>query len=1081
MYGMIFVATLLVVGVGILETSSIVAPDWMKKAVESRLMHAIGTESIEVNEIRLGFDLMKLRPEVQLQSAEIGRTGSLESVKVYNLAATVELLPLLNNELETHEMSIQEVQARFLYGASDAEPDLGEETESATVETTGSSEIAEAPVQDPPEMRFRLDRLLAAGIEQLAVNSFSLEAVDRGTGNHWLVSGDDFQMAGGPGGASGNVSIKLTRNGQPDPLEFSAAAVARQELPGTTVRVDISGVELANLSGLFSNSPVTGTGGESIAASFTLLFDEIGKLAGAEGSTKISQFSLSIPGSETPVPVQELGIFLTYDAEENRIDIQDMLFASGLASGVASGHAYFVNSQQGGKWPAIAGHLHVEDATVAIEALFEDKIENAGALLDFRLTLDPPQLEIAHLSLFANDLKVRGRGNFASGPATSIDFEISSLTKDQLLTYWPRTYAAKGRNWLINNMRSGQVSDITGSYRRQPGSAPEFLMTFQFDDASLTYVKQMPPITRGRGFGSLRPKTLDLEFDGGRVVVPDHGELAISGSRMHIPDTSNGYVPSTIHLEVEGGMQSILEVLDFPPLNLLEKGRLETESFEGQAKGVATLTLPLIKKLKVADILVEVEGQFFDVEAFGDRSGEPFTSGGLAVKADNGGIEVSGTGNLGNIPVEGSWSMEFGPEASKGSIAKGRTEISGRLLDEFGLSLPKGLVTGTESSDFFILFAPDSAPKFILSSDLEAFDLSIPFLNWRKPPGTAGELLLEGQLAESLEIRKFSISAHGLESNGEIRMTEDGALDRAIFERVALGDRVNVPVEMYQDENGELRIDINGGVIDYRHFASSDAPIGGNLNFINPIRVNLERVIISPKISLTEFAAELTAKGGIRGHFTSKVNGGTAINGAVFRHENGTGLSISSESGGAALRAAHISRNVHSGRLRLILVPLPEGQGVSGRLEVKDARVKDMPALAEILNYSSIVGMIEQLRGEGIHFSNIDADFELSDESVFLKRGTAVGSAIGVSMKGEFDLERSFMDLQGVLTPFYLLTEIFTFIVPISDLLGLKAGEGLGATNFAVYGPSDKLKVSVNPISSLAPGFLREQFQPPKP
>jgi hypothetical protein len=69
------------------------------------------------------------------------------------------------------------------------------------------------------------------------------------------------------------------------------------------------------------------------------------------------------------------------------------------------------------------------------------------------------------------------------------------------------------------------------------------------------------------------------------------------------------------------------------------------------------------------------------------------------------------------------------------------------------------------------------------------------------------------------------------------------------------------------------------------------------------------------------------------------------------------------------------------------------------------------------------------------------------------------------------------LDLNGTIVPLYGLNSIFEGIPLVSDLLGSKDGEGIFAVTYGVRGQLDELKVAVNPVSMLTPGFLRKIFQ----
>ncbi len=97
----------------------------------------------------------------------------------------------------------------------------------------------------------------------------------------------------------------------------------------------------------------------------------------------------------------------------------------------------------------------------------------------------------------------------------------------------------------------------------------------------------------------------------------------------------------------------------------------------------------------------------------------------------------------------------------------------------------------------------------------------------------------------------------------------------------------------------------------------------------------------------------------------------------------------------------------------------------------------------------------------------------MTPNRITLTKASATGASLGISMDGVFATDTGQMDLQGVISPVYMLNGIGSFLT--------RKGEGLLGFNYTLTGTAQNPSVSVNPLSALAPGFLREIFRAPPP
>ena len=120
------------------------------------------------------------------------------------------------------------------------------------------------------------------------------------------------------------------------------------------------------------------------------------------------------------------------------------------------------------------------------------------------------------------------------------------------------------------------------------------------------------------------------------------------------------------------------------------------------------------------------------------------------------------------------------------------------------------------------------------------------------------------------------------------------------------------------------------------------------------------------------------------------------------------------------------------------------------------------------------MGLLNELSGQGILFSEVEARFRLTPDQVRLTEARATGPSLGLTMDGLYDVGTKAFAMQGVISPVYLLNQIGGVLAP-------RRGEGLFGFNYVLRGTADAPRVQVNPLSGLAPGFFREIFRAPDP
>ena len=107
------------------------------------------------------------------------------------------------------------------------------------------------------------------------------------------------------------------------------------------------------------------------------------------------------------------------------------------------------------------------------------------------------------------------------------------------------------------------------------------------------------------------------------------------------------------------------------------------------------------------------------------------------------------------------------------------------------------------------------------------------------------------------------------------------------------------------------------------------------------------------------------------------------------------------------------------------------------------------------------------------------ADFTRFPGKMAVRDGVVRGPLVGATVEGNIDYTRDDVHLRGTFVPFYGLNNMFGQIPIVGLFLGGGNKEGLVGINYEAVGPPSAPRITVNPVSAIAPGLLRKFIPSP--
>ena len=355
--------------------------------------------------------------------------------------------------------------------------------------------------------------------------------------------------------------------------------------------------------------------------------------------------------------------------------------------------------------------------------------------------------------------------------------------------------------------------------------------------------------------------------------------------------------------------------------------------------------------------------------------------------------------------------------------------------------------------------------------DLNQANVYIPVLTLRKIKGHYGQLKLNFKEDNSVDFKytQNDVLVSGsasLKSAFEIKKinyssinTPDIQIKRATFQKFGKYDQ-------FKTNRGTISLDF----LMQLRLRKKDIP----LDFI------FSNIAVTYKKSkfLASTKGEIRSLNGLRGYAKAKFSPKSNLEVTISPNKNDAiNLVISGNDAGELLRRGKFYENGYGGLFKASIF-FKNKTEMSGSLEIENFRIKNAPILAQIISSASIIGLLDNLNGNGLLFTKIDGSFDYKESKLTLTDGVAVGPSLGLTMGGyeKYGQKQNTVNVNGLLSPVYILNGVIKAIPLIGKVLGGDKGEGVFGVSYKVQGNSSNPVVLVNPLSILTPGVFRKIF-----
>ncbi len=734
-----------------------------------------------------------------------------------------------------------------------------------------------------------------------------------------------------------------------------------------------------------------------------------------------------------------------------------------------------------------------------------------------RLSVEEADLTFPLLDGSLSKAKGRFYFDFQAKNGTAIEQQVD-VTAERAdiqtgLSFWPECRRDSClRTWFAEAELLGEASEITFKQHEfvpyDVALDPDTRVregSFRFRGGQMRAWPHLPLIEGGAGLVKIGLEQTSLDLDAGAYA----GVSKWGASKVQIDHRFNQRAEIRMQGSAEGHLRPLLETLARGQIGLEVLDSLPLANLTGQVGGELSVALRLPEPDKIVapnDVAFEAKGQSQGL-GWQDIVGSSDVSGGALTFAMNAkGMQGQGTAQFDGAPVELSFVRSFDPKAATRNQVQVKSQVPVHQALSYAPFLTSYLTDGGLglSASYEDDWSGDG--QVAAAIDMRSAGFQLPFLSLRKPAGNPGSVEVAARLKggrpvqiEGIDLRTyrtgqsepfFSVRGRGnlSEQTGDWQAL---AFEEIRFERTVLkGLRA-------ENRPEALHFSLEGGQFDAKAIfeamkQSGQGANGPQITGGKPIVFNAPRVdhVLLPSnnvMSDVSFYGERVGTLWRRIEFQGTMPFSSVTQDKVPRTQlsfaplaNGRGYELFMETvdAGALLKTLGYWENMNGGFMRfkgqtqgpLLSAPL------IGSLAVENFYIVDAPIVSDMFNLVSLTGITDLLNNRGLWMEGMLADVRFDRGLLDLRRVQLAGPSVGISMEGQIDMPAQQISIAGTLAPFNFLGRAVEDIPLFGELLTGTKREGFLAADFTVNGAFAGPVVSVNPLTALAPGILREMF-----
>jgi hypothetical protein len=678
-------------------------------------------------------------------------------------------------------------------------------------------------------------------------------------------------------------------------------------------------------------------------------------------------------------------------------------------------------------------------------------------------------------------------------PGLSVAFNVHDMPVSQVKQLWPWFSARGARNWVLNNVFGGRVSDGQLQYRIEPGrpsgaqlplTANESFGTFQLEGTRFDTAGLIPPVRDATGTVDYKGYDVDITLSSGTVYLPSGRTVAASGGTLAIKRANVPPVVGALDIDVAGEAPAVAELASYDPINAMRHAGLVADDFTGgEVIGNVKADIPLQKGVDRGRLNWLVALNYKDLSIAKPIDGQMVSEAEGTISVEKTQAVIAAKAKLSGVPAE----IDAVEPLADSEIERKRL-ITLTLDEKTREAVVPGLA-GLVEGPIKVAIDAKGGGRRMVEADLTGAQVNIPWAGWSKGPGIPGNVsfMLENVDGKST-LSDFNLGGATFGIVGSVALS-DGSLSQAELSKVRLNRGDDVAVTVKRSGKG-YSVNVKGKSLDARSVVrqftqdSGTATKGTESGSVS-VNVDVDTVTGFHDEKLSGVKLEYRGVGDRvdRLEVDAVTDSGVKVELRNGAEGGGRAMRMSSADAGSILRFLDIYEHMEGGRIDLALKGGAEGP-MTGQVDARDFVLVNEPRLSSIVSTTPPGGdrslnqaVKRDIDTSRVAFERCYSQIEKGPGYLSLSNGVLRGPLVGASFQGMLYDPKGNMDMTGTFMPAYGLNRIFGEIPIIGVLLGNGRDRGLIGVTFKLEGDADSPAVQINPLSVIAPGIFRSIFE----